>query len=212
MQCPFKSCQQNGCHCLKNYGFFSLFLIATIGIWLANWNQKLFYIINSWHTFLPNQVWEGFNLIAYSKYFLLPAILLLITAIWRKEKLMRVVILVIAFYAIFYVLKVVIGEERPYVLLDQSTFFWLNNHQDAAKVAYKSFPSGHTGNMAIFVFALNSLFFANKWFIRLVLFLLLVATALARVCTGWHWPLDVLASGLIGYLLVRICLHFKNTR
>jgi len=211
MQCPFKSCQQHGCQCLKNYGLFSLVLLATIGLWLFNWNQKLFYIINSWHTILPNQVWEWINIITYSKYFILAGILLIVTAIWRRAQLIRVVILIVAFYVIFYVLKIIIGYPRPYVILDSSTFFWLNTHGDYVKVAYKSFPSGHVGNVAVFIFALNSLFFANRWWIRGALFLLLIITALARICTGWHWPIDVLASGLIAYLLVRICLNFKNT-
>lgn len=210
MQCPFKSCQQHGCSCLKNYGLLSLILLVTIGIWLYDWNQKLFYIINSWHTVLPNQVWEWLNLIAAPKYFFLPAILLFITAIWRKDQLIRVIILIAAFYAIFYVLKMAIHEARPYVILDNSTFFWLIGHEDPAKVAYRSFPSGHVGNVAVFVFALNSLFFANKRLVRVLLFLLVVIIALTRIYTGWHWPIDVLVSGMIAYVLVIICLKCKS--
>ena len=59
--------------------------------------------------------------------------------------------------------------------------------------------------MAIFAFSLNILFFSNKKGLQFLMLALVIVTALARICTGWHWPLDVLASGLIGYLLVKIC-------
>jgi membrane-associated phospholipid phosphatase len=42
--------------------------------------------------------------------------------------------------------------------------------------------------------------------------LLLILTAFARICTGWHWPLDVIASGLIGYLLVKVCFAINLKR
>jgi membrane-associated phospholipid phosphatase len=41
---------------------------------------------------------------------------------------------------------------------------------------------------------------------------LVVLTALARICTGWHWPLDVIASGVIGYILVKIVFSLNLAR
>ena len=48
--------------------------------------------------------------------------------------------------------------------------------------------------------------FTHK-FIRFISFVLLALVAIARVATGWHWPIDVIASGLIGYILVQIVFY-----
>lgn len=207
MLCPFKSCQKNGCDCIKNYGLFLGFVLLAVIIWLFKLNQPLFYAINPLHTILPNVLWKGINLITYSKFFILPILLLLITFIWRRDKLRQVVILIVAYYAVFQGLKLLFGEARPYVVLPSDSFFWLNQFENALKGAYQSFPSGHTGNMAIFVFALSFMF--NKKWLKVLLFLLLVLTGFSRICTGWHWPLDVVASGLISYILVLICLNLN---
>ena len=52
-------------------------------------------------------------------------------------------------------------------------------------------------------------FFSNNKIGQFLMLLLVILTGLARICTGWHWPLDVIASGLIAYLLVKICFAFN---
>ena len=187
---------------------FFVFLILAVVIWINGSNHNLFLQINSQHSLLPDAVWEVFNFISYSKYFILPILLLVITFFKRRDKLVNIVLLIIAYYVVFALLKKLVGEARPFIVLAPDSFFWLNHYEDAAKSAYKSFPSGHTGNMAVFAFALSSMFFANKRILQFLVLLLVIITGLARICTGWHWPLDVLASGLIGYVLVKICLAF----
>ncbi|HLX55153.1 MAG TPA: phosphatase PAP2 family protein [Aquella sp.] len=209
MLCPLKSCKKNGCHCIKDYGLFVSFVILALAIWIFKLNQPLFQYINSLHSLLPNIVWKGLNLISYSKFFILPLLLLVITFIWRKDRIKQVIALLIAYYLVFQCLKMLFGEARPYMVLPEGSFFWINQFENVAKSAYRSFPSGHTGNMAVFVFALSSIF-DKKW-LKVLLFLLLILTGLARICTGWHWPLDVIASGLISYILVQICLYRKYT-
>jgi undecaprenyl-diphosphatase len=208
MLCPLKSCKENGCHCIRDYGLFLVFVALALVIWIFKLNQPLFYYINSLHVILPTIVWETLNLVSYSKTFILSVLLLVITYTWRRERLKQVIILIIAYYLIFSGLKVLFGEARPYIVLPPESFFWVNKFENAISSSYKSFPSGHTGNMAIFVFALSTMFSNKKW-LKILLFLLLILTALARICTGWHWPLDVIASGLISYILVQICLKAK---
>ncbi|MCE3268492.1 MAG: hypothetical protein K0R49_744 [Burkholderiales bacterium] len=207
MLCPLKSCNQNGCRCIKDHIFFIGFAFLGLVIWLFKLNGPLFYYINSLHVVLPDIVWKGINLISYSRFFILPLLLLVITFIWRKDKLKQTGILIIAFYLVFQLLKIIFGEARPYMVLPQNSFFWLNQFENAVSSAYQSFPSGHTGNMTVFVFAITNMF--NKKWLNILLFLLLGLTGLARICTGWHWPLDVIASGLIGYILVQ-CIYCKN--
>ena len=121
-------------------------------------------------------------------------------------------LVIIAYFVVFAVLKAAVGEARPYIVLPEGSFFWLNHFEDAVKSAHKSFPSGHVGNMTVFAFSLSSMFFAYKKGLQFLMLLLVVVTGFARICTGWHWPLDVLASGLIGYLLVRVCFAIKFQR
>ncbi len=200
--------QGKSCCVFKNYAIFLGFVILALIIWLAKLNKSLFYSINKLHVILPTIVWQALNFISYSKFFILPLLLLIITFIWRKPRLKQVITLIIAYYLVFQVLKIVVGEARPYMVLPQDSFFWLNQFENATKSAYKSFPSGHTGNMAVFVFAIGAMF--NKTWLKVLLFVLLLLVGLSRICTGWHWPLDVIASGLIAYVLVQLCLCRKK--
>ncbi len=211
MLCPLKSCK-NGCHCLKSYGFLITTLVLMLVIWLCHINQSLFYTINHWHVILPNKVWETINMLSWSKLYILPLLLCALTFVWRREKLTNVIILVVLYYGVFYLLKAAFGEARPYIVLPQDSFFWLNNYEDAVKSAHKSFPSGHTGNAAVFVFACIRLFFNEGKISKILLLAFLFLVAITRICTGWHWPLDVLGSMVVGYILVQICLCNKTNK
>jgi len=211
MEQSLQKCQTKRC-CVKSSWVFIIFLILALGIWVTGVNHELFVIINSYHELLPDKFWEFFNLVSYSRFFILPVLLLLITVARKRQKLPNILLLIIAYYLIFAVLKKLVGEARPYIVLPADSFFWLNYFEDAVKSAYKSFPSGHTGNMAVFAFAISTLFFQNKRGLQFLMLFLVLCTGFARICTGWHWPLDVLASGLIGYLLVKICLSINLSR
>lgn len=191
---------------------FALFLVLGVGIFVTQSNQTLFLKINSMHNILPVHIWEFINFVSYRKYFILQILLLLITLLFKKEKLANVILLIIAYFVVFAALKLAFGEARPYVILDTNTFYWLNMYEDAAKNAYQSFPSGHAGNMAVFGFAISSMFFDKSKFLQFLMLLLVMVVGISRICTGWHWPLDVIASGLIGYLLVKICMHLDLSK
>lgn len=214
MQCPLRFCQKYSY--TKEWVLLIIILLLIGSIWLFKLNQPWFYGINNMYPVLPTIVWQTLNYIAYSKFAILPIILVILTWLFHRSKLANVVLVIVIFYVSFYILKVLVGEPRPYVILQMNSFYWLNQFEDSAKNAYKSFPSGHTGNMAIFVFSLIELFFSKSWIAKILLFTLLILTGLARICTGWHWPIDIIASGLIAYILVRICLSinfskFKNS-
>jgi membrane-associated phospholipid phosphatase len=200
MKCPFK---------LDSVLVFVAFLILAIEIFITHNNQSLFLTINSMHDLVPVKVWELVNLVSYSKYMILPILLLAITFIWKKDKLPNVIILIAAYFVVFAVLKALFGVARPYIVLDTNSFYWLNMYENAVKSAHKSFPSGHVGNMAVFAFAISSMFFAKSRGLQFLMLLLVIFTGITRICTGWHWPLDVITSGLIGYLLVKICLSIQ---
>ncbi len=209
MSCPLKSCQ-NSCNCFAKYGLLGATIIFSLAIWALGLNHSIFFAINSRHNLLPDNVWQAINFIAYAKTFILPGLLLVLTLIFRREKFINVVILIASFYVLFYILKVAVHEARPFVVLPAESFYWLHGEQNAVKDMYHSFPSGHAGNAVIFAFALMRLFCNNSKLAKVALFLIPVVVAIARIATGWHWPLDVLASGIIGYILVQICISDKR--
>lgn len=210
MQCPMNSCKSRS-KCLSRQWLFIIFLIIAIVIGVFHLNNPLFFAINNQHGLLPDNVWLVVNYIAYTKHFILMPLLLLIILLFKRDYFFRVLCLVFAFYVVFWGLKHLIGEARPYMVIPMGSLFWLNKYEEAVKSAYFSFPSGHTGQTAIFVFALMKLFFQKNPFIKFVLFLILLFVGVARICTGWHWPLDVITSGLIAYILVQIFLCKKDS-
>ncbi len=188
---------------------FTFFLILAIAIYKYNTNHSLFLTINSFHALLPVKFWEFINLISYRKYFILQVLLLVITFLWKRDRLLNVIALIMAYFVVFAALKIFFGEARPYIALDPNSFYWLNMYENAAKSAHQSFPSGHVGNMAVFAFAISSMFFDKSKLLQFLMLLLVLISGITRICTGWHWPLDVIASGLIGYLLVKICFSIR---
>ncbi len=194
---------------LKHYWLLMLTL-AMIGIiCLSHGNQWLFLKINAGHGYVPEAVWNAINGLSYARFFVLAILLLLITYRWRRERLANVIFVVLAYYVVFMVLKHMVAEPRPYISLAPQHFYWLNHYEDALKSAHLSFPSGHVGNMAVFVFSLITLFFQKKPLPRVLLLALLILTMFARICTGWHWPLDVLVSAVIGFVLVKIAFAWR---
>lgn len=194
---------------LARYWLLVLTLVAILVINLTHTNQWLFIKINAAHGYLPDTVWLVFNFVSYSRFFILAILLLLITYQWRRKQLINVVFAIVAYYVVFAVLKHIVAEPRPYLVLNPQHFFWLNHFEEAVKSSHYSFPSGHAGNMAVFVFSLITLFFQKKPLSRVILIALLVLTMLARICTGWHWPIDVFVSAVLGFLIVKLAFAWR---
>lgn len=207
------------CYSICTNWLFILLLLVAIVIGTFHLNMPLFIAINNLHSLLPDGVWMFINSLTYTKYGVLSTILFLLTLIFRREKILRVVLLIGVFYLLFMGLKIAFGEARPYITIPQGNFFWLNSDgvfwglslsENIVGSAYKSFPSGHVGQTAMFVFAIITLFFPKNILAKIILVILLLLVGFSRVCTGWHWPLDVIASMLISYVLVKIFLYNKN--
>lgn len=193
---------------IKNYAPLVVMSIVAMTILLTGTNHKLFFAINAHHSWLPVFVWKAVIFITWEKTFIIPIALLIITWVYRREKIRNMLMLIAAYYILFYLLKITIHEARPYIQYDPSTFYWLSQ-QDATGRAHHSFPSGHTGNMAIFVFSLVYFFANEKPWIRPVLALCLVLTMMAQICTGWHFPLDAIGSAILGFIFTQVCLRWK---
>lgn len=196
-----------------NVAVFCGFALLAIFLWIFDLNHSLFMFINSHHSILPDAIWGFYNFVAKPQHFILPILLLAITFAYRRDMFFHIVLLLVTFYLLFYGLKLAIGEPRPYVVLAQDSFYWLlSGDSNPTKIAYKSFPSGHTGLAAVTAFSLIALFFNNKKLLQFILFVIVCLVGLSRICTGWHWPIDVIASGLIGYFLVKVTFLYDENR
>ena len=101
------------------------------------------------------------------------------------------------------ILKIIIKYPRPFILFENTVQpLFIHGRMD-------SFPSGH----AMFFGALAmSVYFIHKRLGR-IYFLIALVIGLARVITGIHFPIDILAGYLFGILITLIFeLLIKNYR
>ncbi len=193
---------------IKKHWFFFLTLMIALFIWFFDKNHDIFLSINSCGHLFSKPILNFFNAIADFDLPVLPIILVLIVFCRRREKFLHVIILILAFFVIFDLLKFFVHEPRPYIQYHIDQIYWLaDSKNENFKSAYRSFPSGHTGNVAIFVFTLYYLFAANKIWLQCLLVLPLIFIMLVRILTGWHFPLDVLCASLIAYVLVLLIMN-----
>ncbi len=100
-----------------------------------------------------------------------------------------------------YLLPIIVYRQRPFIALP--------NHLSAAAMAiwsaWPSFPSGHTRDTAVFMTVLAA--FMPKA-LRWPMALFAVFIAWTRIYVGAHYPTDVIAGLIIGYLIGKIVLSF----
>ena len=109
--------------------------------------------------------------------------------------------------AVVYVLKYVVAEPRPFLVLG-------NVHQLVPESEVYSFPSGHSASsfaVATILGLKYSLNFKNKRF-RLIYPLIAFAALIgfSRVYIGVHYPLDVVFGALIGILSALTVLRLED--
>lgn len=193
----------------KDYFFVYILILITFVIWGGNYNYLLFALLNSHHTILPNKYWEMLENIADVRLYIYPFLLIILTVIFRRQKLFNVVILLVSSYIILSLLQSYFNISRPFMILPRGSFFWLGSYGDSDDLGYPGFPSLHIGDLAIFSFALNNLFFKDRFWVEFLVLLRILLISIARVFAGWHWPLDMLGTLLVSYLLVEICMGLK---
>lgn len=190
-----------------SYAILSLFLV--IVIYLTHTNQMVFLKINSLHFILPDFIYKSINYVTDPHHYILLVSLVAITYIWKRKFLVNVVIICLLYLLIFSAIKHLLPEARPFVVFNPMSINLLGYNPMDNAADYHSFPSGHVGNIAIFIFTFNLLFIKNKNVIQLIMLFLIVVTAFTRIVSGMHWPIDVLTSGFIAYLIVWFGLIIK---
>jgi len=89
-------------------------------------------------------------------------------------------------------------RERPFTQLPST----VDDIGRRAWTSWSSFPSGHTRETALYVTIMAA--FEKRLVIPAILFVIFIA--FTRVYVGAHYPTDVIAGGLIGFLAAKVIL------
>src|SRR4030042_2781392 len=150
-------------------------------------NIKLFKLINGLnHPFFDTV----FYLITYlgSGLILIPIVLVLYAI--RKEKILPVVTSYLLLSIAVQVVKYFWNFPRPAALFD-------NIHIVGETLKAASFPSGHTATAFMLFYVLTQ---GKSISLKTFLIICALAVGYSRIYIGAHFPIDVLAGGIIGYL------------
>ena len=169
-------------------------------------DQSIFLFINQhlWNSCM------GFAMFALTHlgngFFLIPLIAVSILIFDRGNALKVIVISIIAILfggLIVHILKVLIQRPRPLV---EPLFEFININVCGQKLCGKnSFPSGHS-QTAFSIAAVLSGYY-KKW---LLFYLLAFLAAFSRVYIGVHYPFDIIAGSMIGYLSAKLVLAINQ--
>lgn len=142
-----------------------------------------YYLLDKFMVFSSG--WLGYLMILF--------LVILVLKNWRKFKDMFIVSIGSAIISRFFfaaLIKYFYYHPRPYWILNNVNLL-------LAKETESSFPSGHVS----FYFALAAGVYIYNRKMGWVFFVISALMGFARIYTGVHWPLDVLAGAGLGILV-----------
>lgn len=168
-------------------------------------NTNLFFLIN----YLPHPAWANsvaviLHLATYGGLIYYPLFLLFYmfgNSIAKRTIKLSAVSMVITYVITDLILKNIVHTQRPYQLLKDAVYL------SPAPQSY-SFPSGQAATA--FALAFMVYFFApNKKWSYLAFFWALIIS-LDRVYMGHHFPVDVVAGGVIGMIVSGLVYRYSQ--
>lgn len=168
-------------------------LLGLLFVWLAGANQMLFLFVNQLAP-QADSFWSWVTLLGDT----LVLFVLLLPFAGRYPDVVRAVFLAAVLVSLaVHGLKPLLAHPRPPAVFDASQL-----HTIGYIATSGSFPSGHTA--AAFTLAgvlcMVSLPRQLKW----VAFVLAIMVGMSRMAVGIHWPIDVFAGALTGWLAAAI--------
>ncbi len=158
------------------------------------WNEKIFFYINS---FAGQSDYLDIIFIFLAKYLIFIIIIFYVFYFLRliyKDKKVKIQEFFILFLTVIFafifteIFKIFIQSERPF------SYFQINTLLEHSSI-FTSFPSGHT----TLSFALAFSIFAYKRSIGLIFLGAAFLVGLGRILVGVHYPVDIVAGGLLGF-------------
>lgn len=186
------------------------------------WDNQLFFLVNrlaefSWiRTVAPAITWLGdWRFISFVLLFFL---ILNLKSRFLKPRIRAVMLMVVAISVLHSSLKPLFNIPRPYLALGSDVVSYYGEHmwsdssgatpisrlcpgwngscvRDTRPVD-PSFPSGH----ALLVFGFVGLLWSHRK-LRWLVLSLAVLVGFSRIILGYHYPLDVIAGGLLGFMI-----------
>jgi len=166
--------------------------------WGDDWHRSQAWFINRWFQALPPALKFA---IRHGHWLFYLGYALLLVAGWRKgnKRYVQAVLIYLAAQLVFalalvQVLKIALGRPRPYLEF-QAPADWRPLSFDTQ---HQAMPSGHSADAMVGASVLIR-FFASPW-LRAAGLALALLVAASRVLQSQHYPSDVIAGCLIGYL------------
>jgi len=166
--------------------------------WPQGGNINAFFFINSlgadfgldkaplWISF-----WAGMSLLADT----LPAVVLLLPLVWRRPELVWAALLAgIVATLVVHDIKPAMSVVRPAGMYPENLL-----HIIGHSLHGNAFPSGHA-TTALVTAGIFALALRLPWWGMLLAVGLALIPVLSRVIVGAHWPQDILAGALIGWM------------
>jgi membrane-associated phospholipid phosphatase len=179
-----------------------LFAAALAALWAAGTNEAWFYRLNGWSDATGPQVWAGITIFGDALVLLALALpILWYRPQWAWALLVAALVTTIATHT----LKPWLDLPRPAAVLGADAITIIGPELRA-----KAMPSGHAAAALTLVGALVPVVRSRS--VRLLLLLLGVLVALSRVVVGAHWPMDVMAGAVIGWMSGMISMRLMGDR
>jgi membrane-associated phospholipid phosphatase len=175
-------------------------LVLLAGIGLSGTNQRLFLFLNHLLYLKPAALWLNVTLFGDAGMLMV----LVLPFIGRRPDLIWNALL----SAVITTLLVNGGKEfflldRPPNVLAADQFHQIGNMFSAT-----SFPSGHTAAAFTLAGVVALLPFSNRARLGMLLFAMLIG--LSRIAVGAHWPMDVAAGMVVGWVAALLGVHLAR--
>lgn len=165
--------------------------VGLIVVWLTGVNESLFFLLNSLGqndtgaVFWANITILGDTLVAFA----------LLSLFVRRRPEIVWVLLIAAVLATFWVhgLKYLVGNPRPAAVLSNDLINVIG-----VNLRGGSFPSGHTTSAFVLAGVISCL--RIHPLLSWIALLLASLTGISRAVVGAHWPMDIFAGALGGWL------------
>ncbi len=174
------------------WGFVMACLALMAVIYFSDLNRDLFFVINGFAALFVDKLWALVTFFSDG----LVSFVILLPFIYRKPKLVWAVLLAAVLFTLLgQGIKYLMHVPRPPKVLAPHEFNLIGPDW-----GHNSFPSGHSSMIFNLVgaFALTT---PKKW-LRWILIAAGAFIACSRTAVGVHWPLDVVAGALIGWITI----------
>lgn len=168
--------------------FSAAFLVTALAAYkhtVTGWELQAFQAINVWQA--PDYVTTFARVLSNAVWAIVGLVAILVVVPKTRVSALRIAVPTFIIYAVGFVLERIIDRARPDVLL----------HSEAIIRAVQDGPGFTSGHMLASTAIVFVLWTRITWLLRVLLVLLLVLEAWARVFLGVHFPLDVIGGVLL---------------